>query len=530
MLDRRVLSKAYFTSDKIVRHHVDSFNDFLDFGLQKVIDEQRIIETDIEGTYVKLGKIRAGNPVVREADGAVDKLYPTEARLRNITYAAPLFLGMTILSPDGGKEEKEAEIGLMPMMIWSKKCNLVGLTEKEMIELGEDPQDPGGYFIINGTERVITTLEDLAPNKILVEFEERYGENIEVAKVFSQRRGYRALVVVERNRKSILEVSFPSISGRINFITMMRALGVETDQDIVNSVSIDPEIIKFMLENLEEAEVSDKEKAMEKIGTRVASGQAKEYQIKRANYVIDRYLLPHLGNDEAHRMLKAQFLGRMAQACFELALNKREADDKDHYANKRLKLAGDLMEDLFRVSFNRLTRDIKYQLERASMRNRDLNVATVVRSDVLTERLVHPLATGNWVGGRTGVSQLLDRTDYIASLSHLRRVISPLSRSQPHFEARDLHPTQWGRVCPSETPEGPNCGLVKNFAQLVEISTSAGDEKQIKNHLYDLGVVPIIPHLVGAEEVVTTYATELEALEEAEEMKVETEEEVETFE
>ena len=251
MLDRRVLSKAYFTSENIVRHHVDSFNDFLDFGLQKVIDEQRIIETEIEGTYVKLGKIRVSHPVVREADGAVDKLYPTEARLRNITYAAPLYLGMTIISPDGEKEEKEAEIGLMPMMIWSKKCNLVGLTEKEMVELGEDPQDPGGYFIINGTERVITTLEDLAPNKILVEFEERYGENIEVTKVYSQRRGYRALVVVERNRKSILEVSFPSISGRINFVTMMRALGVETDQDIVNAVSSDPEIVKFRLENLE---------------------------------------------------------------------------------------------------------------------------------------------------------------------------------------------------------------------------------------------------------------------------------------
>ncbi len=530
MLDRRMLSDVYFTNDNIVRHHVDSFNDFLDYGIQKVIDEQRIIETDIEGVYVRLGKIRTNHPIVREADGAVDKLYPTEARLRNITYAAPLYLGMTIISPEGEKEEKEAEIGHLPMMVWSKKCNLVGLTEKEMVELGEDPQDPGGYFIVNGTERVITTLEDLAPNKILVEFEERYGENIEVAKVFSQRRGYRALVVVERNRKSILEVSFPSISGRINFVTLVRALGLETDQDIVNAVSDDPEIIKFMLENLEEAEVGNKEKAMEKIGTRVASGQAREYQIKRANYVIDRYLLPHLGNDEAHRLLKAQFLGRMAQACFELALGKRENDDKDHYANKRLKLAGDLMEDLFRVSFNRLTRDIKYQLERASMRNRDLNVATVVRSDVLTERLVHPLATGNWVGGRTGVSQLLDRTDYIATLSHLRRVISPLSRSQPHFEARDLHPTQWGRICPTETPEGPNCGLVKNFAQLVEISTAAGDDRQLKNYLYEKGVQPIIPQLVGVEEVPTTYATELEALEEAQEAKIEPEEEGDIFE
>jgi DNA-directed RNA polymerase subunit B" len=149
------------------------------------------------------------------------------------------------------------------------------------------------------------------------------------------------------------------------------------------------------------------------------------------------------------------------------------------------------MEDLFRISLNRLTRDIKYQLERASMRHRDLSIATAVRADVLTERLLHPLATGNWVGGRTGVSQLLDRVDHMAVLSHLRRVISPLSRSQPHFEARDLHPTQWGRICPSETPEGPNCGLVKNFAQMVEISKGVDNEAEVMRLLYNLGVEQI---------------------------------------
>ena len=182
----------------------------------------------------------------------------------------------------------------------------------------------------------------------------------------------------------------------------------------------------------------------------------------------------------------------MAESCFELALGKRSEDDKDHYANKRLKLAGDLMEDLFRVSFNRLARDIKYQLERANMRNRELNVATIVRADVLTDRLQHPLATGNWVGGRTGVSQLLDRNDYISTLSHLRRVISPLSRAQPHFEARDLHATQWGRLCPSETPEGPNCGLVKNFAEMVELSTGIEETEGIKKILYDLNVERVV--------------------------------------
>ena len=146
------------------------------------------------------------------------------------------------------------------------------------------------------------------------------------------------------------------------------------------------------------------------------------------------------------------------------------------------------MEDLFRISLNRLTRDVKYQLERASMRHRDLSISTVVRADVLTERLMHPLATGNWVGGRTGVSQLLDRIDHMAVLSHLRRVISPLSRSQPHFEARDLHPTQWGRICPSETPEGPNCGLVKNFAQEIEISKDVKDQAAVVRTLYSIGV------------------------------------------
>ncbi len=509
-LDTRTLAGAYFTSDKIVQHHIDSFNKFLDTGLQKIIDEQGIIETDIPGTYLKLGKISVGHPEVKEADGATQLLFPNAARLRNLSYSAPLSLEMTVYKDNESTQDEpiRSVIGNLPIMLRSKVCNLVrkdenghAMTVEEMIENGEDPHDCGGYFLIGGTERVVMTLEDLAPNKILTEYGERYGDRIEVAKVFSQKKGYRALVVVERGRKSLLEVSFPSISGRINFITLMRALGIVTDQDIVEAVSDDPEIIKFMLENLDVAEEDTMKEAIEKIGTRVAAGQAREYQIKRANYVLDRYLLPHLGDSPKDRITKANFLARMAESCFELALGKRKEDDKDHYSNKRLKLAGDLMEDLFRVSFNRLARDIKYQLERANMRNRELNVATIVRADVLTDRLQHPLATGNWVGGRTGVSQLLDRNDYISTLSHLRRVISPLSRAQPHFEARDLHPTQWGRLCPSETPEGPNCGLVKNFAEMVELATGLDDVEPVKEILYGtLGVEKfrfIEPEVIG---------------------------------
>ncbi|DAC56647.1 MAG TPA: DNA-directed RNA polymerase subunit B, partial [Candidatus Poseidoniales archaeon] len=161
--------------------------------------------------------------------------------------------------------------------------------------------------------------------------------------------------------------------------------------------------------------------------------------------------------------------------------------DKDHYANKRVRLAGDLIEDLFRVSSGQLARDLKYQLERHHNRKRELKITSCLRPDVLSSKILHALATGNWVGGRSGVSQLLDRTTYLASLSHMRRVTSPLVRSQPHFEARDLHPTHWGRLCPNETPEGQNCGLVKNAAQMVDISEEV-DPQEIRERLDELDV------------------------------------------
>jgi DNA-directed RNA polymerase subunit B" len=504
--DRRTISREYFAQDRLAEHHFRSFNAFLGRGMQNVVDEKETIETDIgdkedeEPVFVELGDVRVVTPRVREADGSEELLYPQEARLRNITYAAPVFMEMRIV--EGGEEEEErildeaeTKIGRMPIMVGSDKCNIADFSERDLIEIGEDPADPGGYFIVNGSERVLMTSEDLAPNKILAETDTKYGDTIEVAKTFSQRRGYRALVLCERGRDGLLEVSFPSVSGSIDFTTLVRALGLESDEEIVHRVSDDPEIVKFMLENLEEAEVQTQEGAIEELGQRVASGQGKNYQLKRANYVIDRYLLPHLHEEgvpeEDVRINKAYYLCRMAEACFELALERRDADDKDHYANKRLKVSGDLMQDLFRTALNKLARDVKYQLERAHMRNRQLSVSTVVRSDVLTERLEHPLATGNWVGGRSGVSQLVDRTDHMGVLSHLRRLRSPLSRSQPHFEARDLHATQWGRICPSETPEGPNCGLVKNFAQAMELSQDVADEQRLKRELVSMGVAGI---------------------------------------
>ena len=489
MEDTWPLLEAFFKEKGLVRQHLDSYDNFIEHDLQQIIDEIGKIDLEIEGFEVKLGRIRVGphGPQVHEADGSTSSILPNEARLRNLAYSAPIYLEM--IQVERGQERRPVEvyIGEMPVMLKSKLCRLHGMTNEELIEAGEDPLDPGGYFIVNGSERVIVTQEDLASNDILVERDERMGT--EVAKVFSTHRGFRALVIVERKKDGIIEVAFPAVPGHLPFVVQMRALGIESDKEIVEAVSDDPEIVKELFENLQEAaEVKTKADALDVIGKRVAIGQTRDYRLQRAQEVLDRYLLPHIGSQPADRIRKAHYLGRMAGRVIELAMRRRDVDDKDHYAKKRLKLAGDLLENVFRLAFINLIRDIKYQLERAHARGREPNVKTAARADVLTERVRHALATGNWPGGRTGVSQLLDRTNFMATVSHLRRVVSPLSRSQPHFEARDLHSTHWGKICPAETPEGPNCGLVKNLALTAEISTGT-DEEKVERLIGKLGVV-----------------------------------------
>jgi DNA-directed RNA polymerase subunit B" len=193
--------------------------------------------------------------------------------------------------------------------------------------------------------------------------------------------------------------------------------------------------------------------------------------------LLDNYLLPHIGVTRAARMDKARYLVRMAERATRVAYREIAPDDKDHYANKRVKLAGDMMEELFRYAFQFLIKDLVYQASRADARGRRLQVHTLIRQDVMGDRIKYAMATGNWIAGQTGVSQLLDRVSYLSTISHLRRVISPLSKKHPHFKARDLHGTHIGKLCPNETPEGPSCSLVKNLSVMAEVSIGVEEEE-----------------------------------------------------
>ena len=511
--DTHLLLKAFFNDKGLVRQHLDSYNEFIDHGLQEVVGEVAEIPIEVpDNPYkVKLGQIwvidpqsRITGPYVTEVDGTKHEIYPMEARLRNLAYSAPIALEMTPVI-DGREQDTElVYIGNIPVMLKSKLCLLSQLSHEELIAAGEDPDDPGGYFVVNGSERVIVAMEDLAPNRVIVDIDDKGTSPIYQAKIFSTTVGFRARIELKLKSDDAIYVTMPGVPTEIPFVVIMRALSMEKDKDIAEAVSLDKDIQAQLAASFEKAVgVDTSSDAVLFIGNRVAHGQVEEYRLQKAETALDKNFLPHLGRSDANRKEKAIFLGEMAYRVIQLKMGIRQQDDKDHFKNKRLRLGGPLLADLFRVSFRNLTRDIKYQLERIGVKGPIITVSAAVRPGIITERFQHALATGNWGRGRVGVTQLLDRTNYISTLSHLRRLQSPLSRSQPNFEARDLHPTHWGRLCPNETPEGSNCGLVKNLALSATIAVGVNPDR-IKQILFEMGTIPaaevtIDQRLLGAK-------------------------------
>src|SRR6266487_2577284 len=474
----------------VARQHLNSYNEFMERGLQSIIDEVGEIEVETtEYPYkIRLVKIKLQQPRIMELDGSITHVAPMEARLRNLTYASPIMLECSIVEDGKILESRFIHVGDMPVMVKSNACVLHNLPDTKLVELGEDPRDPGGYFVINGSERVIVGLEDLSYNKIIVDTEEATGYLLYKAKVYSSIVGYRAKLKLILRPDGSIVAKIPGSPVDIPLITLVRALGLESDKDIANAVSLNGIIQDELEPSFEKAgDIITSRDAIIYISKRIAPGMLEEFQIKRAETLLDWGLLPHLGKNPDNRHEKALFLGEAASKLIELKLGWVDSDDKDHYGNKVIKFAGQMLADLFRTAFRNLVRDMKYQLERSGQKRGINAVAAAVRPGIISDKLNNAIATGNWGRGRVGVTQLLDRTNYMSTISHLRRIQSPLSRSQPNFEARDLHATHFGRICPAETPEGSNCGLVKNLALSAVISVSVSSA-EIVEKLFEFGV------------------------------------------
>ena len=479
----KALLKHYFKEHSVVASDIESFNNFVDFELQQIIEENKevqptIIPHNIDEFKIRFDKIWVERPTIIEADGSKKNIFPIESRLRKITYAAPCQLEVSAHINGVQRELFTTQIANLPIMLKSKYCHLRGLSRDDLIKCGEDPDDPGGYFIINGTEKVLISVEDLASNKLLIEHQ-KIGVSDFVGRLFSEKGSFKIPHTFEKMKDGIFYLTFTRVK-RVPVIVVLKALGLTKDEEIMKFISATTPYDEVFINLYEFVDITNQEDAIDWIAKRIGITQSREIRIERTKELLEKYLLPHLGLTEKDSLSKAYNMCKLLKRFIGVSKGEVAVDDKDHYMNKRLKLSGDLLADLFRANFKVLIGDLLYNFQRIVKRGKFPSIKVIIRDKLLTSRIYSSMATGNWVGARKGISQRIQRLNFMETLSHLQRVVSPLSSTQENFEARGLHPTHMGRLCPVETPEGTNIGLRKNLAMLAEISQHEGEEGMVK--------------------------------------------------
>lgn len=491
MIEYKNIIREYFKENSFVQSNINSFNNFMDNGIQQIMNETEeiiptIIPQDVDTFRIKFGKVNIKKPEIIEADGSKRPVYPTEARLRSLTYSASIEVEVFVYVDNIQRENFVIELGKIPVMIRSKYCHLCNLKQEELIAHGEDPNDFGGYFILNGNERVLITVEDLVSNKLFIEKEDT-GPSTYTAKIYSEKSSYRIPHSIEQMKDGIIYLSFTRFR-KVPIVTFIKALGLVKDKEIMEAISKEKQYDSVYINLVECVDLKTEEDALLQLGKKIGVAQDKDEKLEKVKEQLDKYLLPHLGITSESRMKKAYNLCKIIKKFLATAENKQVTEDKDHFMNKRLKLSGDLLGDLFRVNLRNLVQDILYNFQRLVKRGKFQSIKIIIRNELLTSRIKSAMATGMWIGGRKGISQNIDRTNALSTLSHLQRVVSLLDSTQENFEARELHGTHFGRLCPIETPEGTPVGLRKNLAMLCEVTQQEMDDEKLKKALVDLGM------------------------------------------
>jgi DNA-directed RNA polymerase beta subunit len=477
-------------------------------------------------------------PTIFENNGSQKLMYPNDARIRNFTYASNLYIDVNFKTRErygpGFINIKEAQpktiakvnCGKIPVMLGSKACILSNKTGNRMIDYEECEFDEGGYFIVNGTEKVIIGQERQAENKIYVfknsKSQGKYSHICEVKslpdkKIVTPKNIQVKITSKETIHGKNIKVSIPHITQDLPLFVVFKALGVISDYDIVNMILYNTpkdewkEYTQFLLASLEEtATITTELMAKEYMCKYVnmmgydRDKSEKERRLTYLNDIINNDFLPHVGSEYK---AKAFYLGHMVKLLLDVFLKKRDPDDRDSYVNKRIDTAGILMANLFRQYFTKLVKDMKTNINKeytsGSWRSsKDFenilnlsNIYKVIKYSTITTGLKFALATGNWGiknnNNKQGIAQVLSRLTYNSTLSHLRRVNTPMEKTSKLVAPRKLHGTQMMYMCGAETPEGGSVGVVKNLALSCHI-TGYADINPIIDILTSLDTQPII--------------------------------------
>ena len=546
-----ILIDSYFKHKhlkQLVKHQLESYNYFVNNQIQQTIEmfnpliiasehdfikELNSYRLEIEITFENFSIYR---PQIYENNGSTKIMFPQEARLRNFSYSSAMTIDLNIKyvvrngenyknTLNYQKKIKNVHIGKLPIMLKSDLCVLTQYKHLNHNETGECYMDPGGYFIINGSEKTCISQERAAENQI-------YCYNIEKN---NNKWSWKAemkcipdwkcispkqinVLIASRNNGygNALYLQIPRVKIPIPLFIMFRAFNIISDKEICELImlNITKENMKKMLLSLkasiiEANKVVTQESAIKFIVSNVIytpmnmdkeTGSKKKHEF--AIEVLNNDIFPHCKTEKQ----KIYMLGYMTNILLQTSFGWILESDRDSYLNKRVDLTGPLLNNLLRNYFNKLVKDMKKQIIReintGSWKSNDdyeniitkTNIYKIIKSTTIEQGIKRALATGDFGikqinSNKVGVAQVLNRLTYLSSLSHLRRVNTPIDKSGKLVPPRRLHNSTWGFLCPAETPEGQSVGIVKNLAYLAHITINSNS-----SGLYDY-ILPIIDNI-----------------------------------
>jgi DNA-directed RNA polymerase II subunit RPB2 len=529
---------AYFSKEhlrQLVRHQLESYNDFIERQIANTINMFNPILINSDHDYDKesnkyklqivitIENFGINRPQIHENNGSTKLMFPQEARLRNFTYASNMTVTLNIkyIIRSGEnlnnvntfyKSLPNIHIGKIPIMLKSNVCVLTHYKHIPSEITGECKMDPGGYFIINGSEKTCLGQERAAENIIycfdIIKNNSKWSHIAEIKSVPDWKSISPKQISVMISQKNSgygygIYIQIPRVKQPIPIVVLFKSLGIITDKEICKKIvlDIDNTSNKKYLEQLKASIVEGnvyltQEDALKYLTTQVIftplnmdkeTGQLKKRQF--AIEVINNDIFPHCHTKEQ----KIYFLGYMILKLLKCYNKEIPCDDRDSYINKRIDLTGTLLNNLFRNYFNKLVKDMQKQIikeiNNGSWKSREdyesiitlTNIYKIIKSTTIENGFKRALATGDFGikqlnSNKVGVAQVLNRLTYIASLSHLRRVNTPIDKSCKLIPPRKLHNSTWGYLCPAETPEGGSIGVVKNLSYLATVTIETDSE------------------------------------------------------
>ena len=552
--------ESYFKNHhlkQLVKHQLESYNYFISTQIENTIEMFNPIRICSEHDYIKSHNLyrleiyikfenfNIHRPQIYENNGATKILFPQEARLRNFTYASAMNVDLNIKYIIRNGEDyknvltytkllKNIHIGKMPIMLKSNICILNQYNHFDSNKTGECKMDPGGYFIINGSEKTCLGQERAAENQIycfnISKNNTKWKWSAEMKCIpdwkFISPKQINIMISSKNNGFGHpLYLQIPRLKNPIPLFVIFRVFNIISDKDICEKILLDKDDAKnkkilFHLQSsiVEANEHLTYDEAIRYIVSNVIytplnvdkdTGYKKKYDF--AIEVINNDIFPHCKTT----LQKVYMLGYMTNTLLQTSFGWIQESDRDSYVNKRIDLTGSLLNNLLRNYLNKLVKDMQKQIikeiNNGSWKSNEdyeniinsTNIYKIVKSTTIENGIKRALATGDFGikqinSNKVGVAQVLNRLTYVSTLSHLRRINTPIDKSGKLIPPRRLHNSCWGMICPAETPEGGAVGVVKNLAYMAHITVPSNS-----SGLYDF-ILPQIDTIDNCEETKKT--------------------------